>query len=279
MTGIAQYIGPDGKAIANGGAPTLGFSFDPDPRISALRLVQGTRPTTPDDLVMDLGTAQKYHFTVGQGVRVLLPGPTHTFTITGIARFGTADNLAGATLAVLRHPDGAEALRRGRASSTTSTSSPNRVRTRRPSPTARPRACRAASRWSPARPCVNEATGAIGSALELFQHGAVGLRLHRASSWVGSPSSIRSPSSWGQRIARAGAPAHRRGEPAPGLPVRPGRGGGRGPAVVDRRSRPRCARRLRARKAAERLWGDPAIGPRSSSRPARSLCASSSASA
>src|SRR5271169_3359486 len=104
VTGIAQYIGHDGKAIATGGAPTIGVSFDPNQLISALRLVQGTQPTTPNDVVMDLGTAQKYDFKVGQTVRILLQGPTRTFTITGIARFGTADNLAGATLAAFQIP-------------------------------------------------------------------------------------------------------------------------------------------------------------------------------
>jgi putative ABC transport system permease protein len=99
VTGYAQYVGHDGKAIATGGAPTLGVSFDPDQQISALRLVQGKDPTTPDQVVMDLGTAQKYGFKVGQPVRILLQGPTRTFTIVGLARFGTADNLAGATLA------------------------------------------------------------------------------------------------------------------------------------------------------------------------------------
>ncbi len=104
VTGYAQYIGHDGKAISTGGAPTLGVSFDPDQQISALRLVQGTRPTTSHDVVMDLGTAQKYDFKVGQSVRILLQGPTRTFTITGLARFGTADNLAGATLAAFDIP-------------------------------------------------------------------------------------------------------------------------------------------------------------------------------
>jgi putative ABC transport system permease protein len=99
-----QFIAPDGKVISNGGAPGIGISFDPDQQISALRIVQGTQPTTPDDVVMDLGTAQKYDFKVGQRVRILLPGPTRTFTITGLARFGTADNLAGATLAAFDIP-------------------------------------------------------------------------------------------------------------------------------------------------------------------------------
>jgi putative ABC transport system permease protein len=104
VTGYAQYIAPDGKAISTGGAPTLGVSFDPNQQISALRLTQGTGPTTPGDVVMDLGTAQKYDFKVGEHVRILLAGPSKTFTITGFARFGTADNLAGATLAAFDIP-------------------------------------------------------------------------------------------------------------------------------------------------------------------------------
>ncbi len=104
VTGIAQFIAPDGKAISNGGAPGIGISFDPDQEISALHIVQGTQPTTSNDVVMDLGTAQKYGFKVGQKVRILLPGPTRTFTITGLATFGTVDNLAGATLAAFDIP-------------------------------------------------------------------------------------------------------------------------------------------------------------------------------
>ena len=64
----------------------------------------GRAPTTPDEVVMDEGTAQKYHFTVGDRVRVLLAGPPQTFTISGIVKFGTADNLAGATLAAFDLP-------------------------------------------------------------------------------------------------------------------------------------------------------------------------------
>ncbi len=100
----AQFVAPDGKAISTGGAPTLGVSFDPDPQLSSLHVIQGTGPTTSSDVAMDAATAKKYHFAVGDHVRILLPGPTQTFTITGIVRFGTADNLAGATLAAFTLP-------------------------------------------------------------------------------------------------------------------------------------------------------------------------------
>jgi putative ABC transport system permease protein len=104
VNGYAQYISHDGKAISTGGAPTIGLAFDPDQAISPLHLVEGKPPTTSSDVVMDLGTAQKYGFSVGQKVRVLLRGPTRTFTISGITKFGTADNLAGATIAAFDVP-------------------------------------------------------------------------------------------------------------------------------------------------------------------------------
>jgi putative ABC transport system permease protein len=104
VTGYAQFIAPDGKAITTGGAPTLGLSYDPNTQLSSLHLSQGTAPTGPDDVAMDAGTAQKYHFAVGDRVRVLLIGQPRTFTITGFVKFGTADNLAGATLAAFDLP-------------------------------------------------------------------------------------------------------------------------------------------------------------------------------
>jgi putative ABC transport system permease protein len=104
VTGYAQFVAPDGKAITTGGAPTVGLSFDTNPQISALRLTKGHAPSTPEEVAMDAGTAQKYHFVVGQHVRILLAGPPRTFTLTGIFRFGTADNLAGATLAAFSLP-------------------------------------------------------------------------------------------------------------------------------------------------------------------------------
>ena len=103
-SGYAQFVSHDGKAVTTGGAPTIGTSFDPNPSLSALKLRQGTAPTTPHQVVVDAGTASKYHFRVGEQVRILLMGPSETFTISGIAQFGTANNLAGATIAAFWLP-------------------------------------------------------------------------------------------------------------------------------------------------------------------------------
>ena len=100
----AQYVAKDGTAIGTSGPPNLGLSFDPNSQISPLHLVTGDPPTTPNDVVMDEGTAQKYHFSVGDRVRIILPNGVQTFTITGLTRFGTANNLAGATLAAFDLP-------------------------------------------------------------------------------------------------------------------------------------------------------------------------------
>ena len=99
VQGYAQLIAPDGKAIANGSSPTLGMNYDPDTRDPVLNIVQGVPPVTASDVVVDAATAQKYGFRVGQRVRILFVGPSRTFTISGIVQFGTASDLAGATLA------------------------------------------------------------------------------------------------------------------------------------------------------------------------------------
>ena len=104
VEGYAQFVARDGKPIVTGGAPTLGVNFDPNPQLSDLRVVTGNPPQAPGEVVMDAGTAGKYHFAVGQSVRILFAGSARTFTISGIAQFGTADNLAGATLAAFTLP-------------------------------------------------------------------------------------------------------------------------------------------------------------------------------
>jgi len=99
VQGYAQFLDRDDNAIGGGGGSTLGFSFDPNTRLSPYRLVAGQAPTTADDVVMDKATATKHHFAVGDRVLINLPNRPQTFTITGIVTYGSDDNLAGVTLA------------------------------------------------------------------------------------------------------------------------------------------------------------------------------------
>jgi putative ABC transport system permease protein len=109
LTGYAQFVSPEGKAIG-GNSGSIGLSYDPNPDLSSLHLVAGRAPTGPNDVVMDAGTAKKYHFSVGQQVKVLLAGPTQSFTVVGIVKFGTADNIAGASIAAFALPTAQQVL-------------------------------------------------------------------------------------------------------------------------------------------------------------------------
>src|ERR1700728_1217030 len=99
VTGYAQLIAPDGKAIANGSSPAEGMNYDPNARDTVLNVVQGGPPVTAGEVVVDAATAQTYGFSVAQRFRILFVGPSRTFTISGIIQFASAGDLGGATLA------------------------------------------------------------------------------------------------------------------------------------------------------------------------------------
>jgi putative ABC transport system permease protein len=99
VSGYAQLVDKSGKAITTTGAPTLGVSWTTDRALSALRLRSGREPRKDGEVVVDAGTAKAHKIAVGDQVKVLFQGPAESFTVVGITGFGSADNLAGATLA------------------------------------------------------------------------------------------------------------------------------------------------------------------------------------
>jgi putative ABC transport system permease protein len=95
--GIAHII-VNGKVVAFGGAPNLGFSVDPtQPELNSLTLVSGKWPG-PNQVVIDQATAQKKDLKVGQTVGMQANGPTIQMKISGLVHFGGAASLGGATL-------------------------------------------------------------------------------------------------------------------------------------------------------------------------------------
>jgi putative ABC transport system permease protein len=98
VTGDAHLIGKDGKAIAFGGAPNLGFSVDPSkPELNSLTLVAGAWPKA-GDVVVDRSTASKKHLAVGQTIGVQSRGPVVRLRISGLIKFGSVSSLGGATI-------------------------------------------------------------------------------------------------------------------------------------------------------------------------------------
>ena len=99
LSGYAQLVDKQGQAITTGGAPTFGVSWGNDAQLNPLRLLPGGHPPrTSGEIVVDRHTAEANDLHLGDHVTVLLQGPSMQATIVGIAKFGTADNLAGATL-------------------------------------------------------------------------------------------------------------------------------------------------------------------------------------
>jgi putative ABC transport system permease protein len=96
----AKILDKDGKAI-QGSNPTFGLGVDPaDERFNPFKLVEGDWASGPSQVVMDLNTADKHGFKVGDRVEIAGEGPVQAYTLTGIARFGDVDSLGGATIAL-----------------------------------------------------------------------------------------------------------------------------------------------------------------------------------
>lgn len=100
----AKLVGTDG-AVIQGNMPTFGFGVDPaQPRFNPMTLASGHWATGPDQVVLDVGTADAHGFAIGDRVGVSAEGPVRTVTVTGLARFGGVDSLGGATIAVFDIP-------------------------------------------------------------------------------------------------------------------------------------------------------------------------------
>ena len=56
--GIAQIIGSDGEPAGLSGPPALGFGWTDDQQLNPLRIVSGTAPREPADVVIDSTTAR-----------------------------------------------------------------------------------------------------------------------------------------------------------------------------------------------------------------------------
>ena len=109
ITDFAQLTEKDGDLVSTQGAPPLAFGIDvSEPRFNALELVDGTWPSGAGQVVIDVGTADREGYVVGDTIGVVAEGPVQEFTVAGIARFGSIDSLGSATFAVFDIPTAQE---------------------------------------------------------------------------------------------------------------------------------------------------------------------------
>ncbi len=87
----------NGGSISTNGPPQLAFGWIDEPGLSAFALVEGTAPG-PGEFVIDIDSAAKHNFVVGDSYTMVTPTGRHELTLTGLKRFGTDNATLGATL-------------------------------------------------------------------------------------------------------------------------------------------------------------------------------------
>jgi len=98
-SGSCSIVGKNGKVIATGGAPNLGFSVDPAiPELNVLTLVSGAWPKA-GEVVIDESTAKKGGYKTGDVIGILVNGPVQKMRLSGIVKFGSSNAILGSTLA------------------------------------------------------------------------------------------------------------------------------------------------------------------------------------
>ena len=112
VSGFAQLVDKQDKAITTNGAPTIGASYGTVREISGFSLASGRAPHGSGQVVIDKGTADKYGFKVGDPIEILFQGPPERFTVVGIVKFGKANGLGGATVAQFDLPVAQQLLNR-----------------------------------------------------------------------------------------------------------------------------------------------------------------------
>lgn len=111
ITGYAQMVDRDGVAIGDQGyAPAFGFNWIDDLALNPYRIAQGRAPEHPGEVVIDQASADAAEFHVGDPITVLTQREPTTFTVAGIATFGSADSPAGATAVLFTDTDAQEYL-------------------------------------------------------------------------------------------------------------------------------------------------------------------------
>jgi len=89
---------PSGKAYKSAGPPVLGVSFHPNSPQETLTIVRGSAPVGLGQVLVDAHTIDKQHLRIGDVIGVIGNGAQQRARIVGIARFGSTNSLAGATL-------------------------------------------------------------------------------------------------------------------------------------------------------------------------------------
>ncbi len=91
----------DGEPITSGGPPTILLSDGPE-RFDPFTYVEGGKPKTADEVVIDKATSDEFDYHEGDTVTVAGREPQKDYTVAGVARLGDSDNLAGSRMVLMQ---------------------------------------------------------------------------------------------------------------------------------------------------------------------------------
>jgi putative ABC transport system permease protein len=95
----ARIVGKDGDVVGTG--PYFGVGLDPHAgKLSPFKLKEGHFATSPGQVVIDAGTADREGYKVGDTIAIQPRGPERKLEVTGIATFGDVDSIGTATFAL-----------------------------------------------------------------------------------------------------------------------------------------------------------------------------------
>jgi putative ABC transport system permease protein len=98
VSGYAQIVRKDGSTYQTGGAPAGGINYDANPATSPMSLRNGRAPVAADEVALDVTTAKKAGFRVGDRITLLLASGRQQPIVTGTFGLGESDSLGGASI-------------------------------------------------------------------------------------------------------------------------------------------------------------------------------------
>lgn len=111
INGYAQLVGRDGRPVGDVSAsPAFGTNWVTVDELNPYELASGRAPERDDEIVVDKASADKAGYEPGDVAIVLTQHEPRSFTISGTARFGSADSPAGATAVLFTDAVAAELL-------------------------------------------------------------------------------------------------------------------------------------------------------------------------
>jgi ABC-type antimicrobial peptide transport system permease subunit len=99
VSGFAAIVDKNGKVVTSAqGAPQIGVDWTEDPDFSRMHLRSGRGPHGQDEIAIDVATAERTGYRVGDQITVVLRGPSRTFTLAGIFALGGANSTGGMSI-------------------------------------------------------------------------------------------------------------------------------------------------------------------------------------